>query len=312
MAAARNFLGAGVVLLGAMVAWGADTAPLPNAASGSRASPADRYIRAAYLAELAGDDSQRADMLAHALTADPSSRAARWLSGYVTLGGKWLTEAETARKYSADPKLIEYRQRREQAATRRFAHSRHGVWQRREHGWRRGGLARLVGRYLSDQCVDARGHCHQHRVGSLVPRQAAPRRGASSLDPSAVRRPDEHRSPIAAGHAVVQGQPLDQRPDRRNPETGDPGSAGVGKVEADRRTVAGALNSGSPGEQTAVQTEMAAVSDPAVIPALEWADVSDSPKPPAARDAATPFQREAIALLGPIAGAAGDVFARAA
>jgi hypothetical protein len=58
------------------------------------------------------------------------------------------------------------------------------------------------------------------------------------------------------------------------------------------------LDAGSETERAQAADEMAKPADSAVIPALEWAVLSDAPNSKAKSDSATRFQREAIALLG--------------
>ena len=57
----------------------------------------------------------------------------------------------------------------------------------------------------------------------------------------------------------------------------------------------------SASEQSATLAEMRAVTDPAVIPALEWAAANEPARSTAHRDIATPFQRAAVGLLGHLA-----------
>ncbi len=298
MGKAKHVLGAGVVLLGALVAWGADTAPAPNPASGSHPSPADRYVRAAYEAEMAGNEALRADMLAHALTADPNSRAARWLSGYVAFGGKWLTEAETAHRYSVDPRLIQYRQRRDAAASAGLL--------------TRGTVFGSVGG-TSGSAVAARGSSvDSYRTGALTPAGIAANVELARWC-RAQQLVDEER---AHWTQVLYDDPTNTEAQSRLGMRWYKGSlltaAQISSIEKQQaqesRQLAqwkpivarwrGALNGGSPGEQTQVGVEIKAATDPAVIPALESAAMADAPKPAGRRNSATLFQSEAIALLG--------------
>lgn len=298
MGKAKHVLGAGVVLLGALAAWGADTAPAPNPASGSHVSPADRYVRAVYEAELAGNEALRTDMLAHALTADPNSRAARWLSGYVAFAGKWMTEAETAHRYSVDPRLIQYRQRRDAAASAGLL--------------TRGTVFGSVGG-TSGSAVAARGSSvDTYRTGALTPAGIAANvelarwcRGQQLVD--------EER---AHWTQVLYDDPTNTEAQARLGMRWYKGSlltaAQISSIEKQQAlearqlaqwkpTVArwrGGLNGGSPGEQTQVRVEIKAATDPDVIPALESAILADAPKSAVGRESATSFQHEAIALLG--------------
>ena len=61
-----------------------------------------------------------------------------------------------------------------------------------------------------------------------------------------------------------------------------------------------ALDGSSESVRDQAAAEMQMLNDPTIIPALEWASVFDGPKPPASRDAASRFQRAAVALLGRI------------
>src|SRR5260221_9951948 len=112
-----GILAAGALLLGGLAAWRANAAPAQKANGVSPPiSSAERLVREALVAELAGDNARRAESLAQALEADPNCRVARWQSGYVNLEGKWLNSYEAAKKFAADRNLSQYRRCRDVAA----------------------------------------------------------------------------------------------------------------------------------------------------------------------------------------------------
>ncbi len=91
----------------------------PLAAKTVAAKPltdAQRDVRAALAAELAGDSSGRNALLAQALQEDPNCTAARWQLGYARVDGKWLSPYEAESKYSVDRTLTDYRRRRDELA----------------------------------------------------------------------------------------------------------------------------------------------------------------------------------------------------
>lgn len=85
-------------------------------ARGEGVSPAARLVTQAQAAEIAGDVKLRAALLDEALALDPDYAAAHWQRGEVLLDGKWLTIADAEKKLSTSPDLVEYRQRRDQVA----------------------------------------------------------------------------------------------------------------------------------------------------------------------------------------------------
>jgi hypothetical protein len=58
----------------------------------------------------------RSAALSLALSKDPNDSAARWHSGYVSMGGQWLSVEEVQRRSAADPRLAEYRRLRDAQA----------------------------------------------------------------------------------------------------------------------------------------------------------------------------------------------------
>ena len=72
---------------------------------------------------MTGDHARRAELLSEALEDDPNCKTARWQAGFVKLDGEWLTQQDAEQKYSSDPKLGEYRQKRDQdTAAGLFSH----------------------------------------------------------------------------------------------------------------------------------------------------------------------------------------------
>ncbi len=78
-------------------------------AGDSRSSKADQLVRQALKAELLGDNATRRDLLDKALRLSPQSRAARWQTGHVQVGRKWLTLHQAQKVAAEDPLLERYR-----------------------------------------------------------------------------------------------------------------------------------------------------------------------------------------------------------
>ena len=97
--------------LATSAARGADTPRKPTA-DPPRLSAAERLVRDALAAELAGDNARRDELLSQALNEDPNCHSARWQSGYVSLEGKWASADDAQRRFSTDRNLVEYRRRR--------------------------------------------------------------------------------------------------------------------------------------------------------------------------------------------------------
>src|ERR1700730_13559464 len=114
----RNGSHAYVIIVCGVKAWPADPGPAKTDAAidSSRFSTAERNVHDALAAELTGDNARRAELLSQALDDDPNCKAARWQAGFVKLDGTWLTPQDAEQKYSSDPKLGEYRQKRNQDA----------------------------------------------------------------------------------------------------------------------------------------------------------------------------------------------------
>ncbi|HEV2968361.1 MAG TPA: polymorphic toxin-type HINT domain-containing protein [Pirellulales bacterium] len=255
-------------------------------------------MREALIAELAGDDTRRDALLAHALQEDPECRAARWQAGYSELEGKWFTPEEVAGKYASDPKLSEYRRRRDHAADAGLF-SRVPISDIAESsaggptaggGWSASvagttalsseGLAALV--ELARWCRakrlpdEARAHWLQVLVEAPRDGEAERRLGMRWFRGTLVTNAQIEE--IKKQHSLEENQLALWKP----------------IVIGWRKS----LDEGTAAAKAQATAEMKTVRDPGIIPALEWADATDAVKPPSNRDAATPFQQQAIALLG--------------
>jgi Pretoxin HINT domain len=304
MSGVRSILTAGILAFGGLAAWGADATPAPTLKAATPrdskiASPGDHYVHEALAAELAGDEAGRDELLAQALLADPNCRSARWQSGYASVGGKWLTTDEAAAKFSADRDLNEYRHRREQAASAGLL--------------ARGAVAIDAGGTEEGKRSAAQGaSVETYRTGSLTPEGIAANAELARWCRTK-RLTDEERAHwtqvLLEDRSNREAQSrLGMRWYMRSLLTNAQIDALKKRRALEERQLMEwkpivvrwqkELDAGSGVERAEAATEMQDVSDPAVIPALEWAVYSDSPKPPAKGDAATPFQRQAIALLG--------------
>lgn len=74
-------------------------------------SPAE-LVRDALETELAGPSPRRAELLAEAVDREPSFAPARWLSGQLKWGDRWLSVDDVPAHWGDDPRRVEYRRRR--------------------------------------------------------------------------------------------------------------------------------------------------------------------------------------------------------
>ncbi len=218
---------------------------------------------------------------------------------------KWLTQAEAAEKYCTDSNLTAYRTRRDEAAkagalTRGVVSSNVGATV--EPDPRR--LRRLqVGR-------------HRYRTNALTPAGIAANadlaRWCGTMHLAEQERahwmqvlfddPTNTEAQSRLGLHWYQGNLLTTAQinaiaDRRKSE--EQQLAHWKPIVTRWRMI---LKRGSATEQAAIIDEMHAVTDVAVIPALEAAEATGFAKAPADRDPASTFQREAVALLGRLPG----------
>jgi hypothetical protein len=294
-----------VILGGILPARGADGPISPRTAVRGLSdppslSPAERLVREALAAELAGDNVRRDELLSQALEEDPNCRLARWQSGFVSVSEHWLTPEQVAKGLASDRTLAEYRRRRDVAASAGlFTRGDFNASASRPNDDRRKTSNTSVELYRSDALTPAgiAAHaelacwCRKNRLG------------------------DEER---AHWTQVLLEQPGNQEAEAR---LGLKWFAGglytYAQIESLKQQRAAELkqwrdwkptvlrwkemlDSGTASNRDQAAAEMNEVKDPTIIPALEWIDASDSAKPPLSRDTATPFQREAIALIGRI------------
>jgi len=292
-------LSAAVVLVGGLAAWGTDATPTAKSAhDSSGASAADHYVREALSAEIAGDDARRNELLNQAIAADPNCRAARWQLGYVSFDGKWLTPEEADRKYSSDRNLAEYRKRRDRAAAAGL--------------FARGTVSNTVGRTAGGPIASQGTSVDSYRTGALSPEGIAANaelaRWCRTKHLTEEERahwtqvlfedPTNGEAQSRLGMQWYKGNLLTNAQIEviKKQQAAEEKQLSEWKAIVARwRTM---LDNGSPSEADAAIADMHAVSDPAVIPAIELAMASDTAKPTTGRDAASPLQREAIALLG--------------
>jgi hypothetical protein len=255
-------------------------------------------VRQALAAELAGDDARRDELLADALKQDPNCRPARWQSGYISLDEHWLTLEQAEQKRASDRALAEYRQRRDAAADA-------GLF---DHGNVHAGVGNTVGNISDWQSATA----ESFRSAALSPEGIAAHADLARWCRKN-RLADEER---AHWTQVLLDQPGNRDAESRLGLKWFAGAlytnAQIDSLKQQRATEfkqlqdwkptvlrwKDMLDGGAASDRAQASDEMSRVKDPTIIPALEWADASDCSKPPPSLDAATPFQREAIALLG--------------
>jgi hypothetical protein len=294
-----GILAAGAVLLGGFAAWAANAGPTKKAGSDSAPiSTAERLVREALAAELAGDNARRAELLAQALEADPNCRAARWQSGYVNLEGKWLTPSEAAQKFSADRSLAEYRRRRDAAAGEGlFARASADAVAGTTGGTYTMSRGTSVGIHRSDALSPAAIKTHADLARWCRTKQLADEERAHWTqilldDPSNSEAEAGLGLKMFMGSLMTNSQIEAVKKQRAEEEKA------LAEWKPNVARWRKSLEIGSESEQAQALAEIQQIADPAIIPALEWGVFSDSPKLAAKRDTASRFQRQAIALLG--------------
>lgn len=301
-------LAASVLLTGALAAWGTDaTSPAASPSSSAKSaahstkespSVAERYVRDALAAELAGDDVKRNELLRQALATDPNCRAARWQLGYALIDGKWLNPEDVDRRFSTDRTLAEYRKRRDKAAA--------------AGAFARGTVANTVGGTRGGPVASQGAAIETYRTSALSPEAIAANAELARWCRTK-RLVDEER---AHWMQVLYEEPTNAEAQSRLGLHWYKGNLlstteieGIKKQQAAeekqmsqwKHTVARwrqMLDNGSPSEADAAVAEMKAANDAAVIPALEHAISSDSAKSAAGPNAMSRFQQEGVALTG--------------
>ena len=289
-------LAASLVYLIAATARGADT-PQKSTAAMPRLSAAEHLVRQALAAELAGDNARRDELLAEALQEDPNCRPARWQLGYVFLDDHWLTSEQAEQKLSSDRTLAEYQHRRDAAV-------KSGVLDRRDlrastttsDNYRSSTSADVHrSNALSREGVAAHADLARWCRKNRLPDEEQAHWTQVLLEQSGDREAESRLGLRWFAGGLYTNSQIDLLKQQRTTE--------LKELHDWKPTVLrwkDLLDAGAAADHTQASAEMSEVKDPTIIPALEWVDASDSAKPPLGRDVATPFQREAIALIGRI------------
>jgi hypothetical protein len=303
-----SMLAAIFVILGGFPARGADGPISPRTAvrglgDPPRLSPAERLVREALASELAGDNARRDDLLSQALKSDSNCQPARWQSGYVSLEGNWTSADDAQQRFSTDRNLVEYRRRRA-AAEAAGALSRQTVIATR-------------GNLTGDRVDGGRSVYQSAAVESERPAALSPAAIQAHADLArwcrSKRLMDEERAHwtqvLLELHDNKEAESrLGLHWFRRGLYTNAQIDALKKQKSLEEQQLADwksavmawrdALDNGAAADRAAATAEMHELRDPSAIPAVEWACITDAAKPPANRDAASLFQKEAIALLG--------------
>ncbi|HKD38411.1 MAG TPA: hypothetical protein VKB78_16470, partial [Pirellulales bacterium] len=214
------------------------------------------------------------------------------------IDGKWLSVAEAAKKITADPNVAEYRRRRDEAAGA-------GLFTR--------GSGEITGGSTNVGAKVARGSSFDiHRVGVLSPTglsaeaelarwcrtKALPDEERAHWTQVLLDDPSNAEAESRLGMKVFMGRLMTfaQIDAAKKQHAQEEKHLDDWKATVSRWRQMFATGSETQRDQAA--DEMGRFNDPAVIAALEWAVLSDSPKPSVKNDSATRFEREAIALLG--------------
>jgi hypothetical protein len=279
------------------------------AVDSARVSTAERDVRDALAAELAGDNDRRAELLSQALNQDPNCKSARWQAGFVKLDGTWLTPQDAEHKYSSESKLGEYRQKRNSDASAGLF-SRGPAYAASTSGGRnaRQGRTSSVENFNSSSLSPAglKAHvdlAHWCRANHLTDEERAHWTQVLLDDPSNGEAQSRLGMRFYMGSLATHAQ-IDAA--KKQHATEDKQLAESKPTVVRLRT---ALDSANESDRSAAAAELTSMNDPAIIPALEWgihtdtslrstASSSDNHSASAKREAATPFQRQAIAALG--------------
>lgn len=89
---------------------------------------AEQFVQAALRSELDGPSDVRSELLKQALSRDPDYAPARWQSGFVRWDARWLTPDEVAKRAAHDPLLAEYRKRRDAMVDKADDHRELAAW----------------------------------------------------------------------------------------------------------------------------------------------------------------------------------------
>jgi hypothetical protein len=283
------------------VAWGAEN-PTSNKSTRdpSKLSPAERLVREALAAEIAGDNARRTSLLAEALRHNPDCHSARWQSGYVELSNRWFTPDEVAAKAAKDAKLAEYRRRRDEArAAGLFSRGPTFAAATLEtpEQWKGASLGVSKTSYRSS-ALSAEGIAAHAELARWCLKNNLLDEERAHWTQVLLNDPDNHEAQTRLhmrsflGRLLTETQ-IEAARQQRVAEEKELKHWGPIALRWQK-----ALDQGSPSEQNRATSEMASATDQAIIPALERLVDSISPKSLAKNDTSTPFQREAIALLG--------------
>ena len=320
MRMATGVLFTGVLFLGSLTTWGAEPNPapkspqssapttshvssaLPPSQSKSTATPlADHYVREALAAELAGNNAQRDVLLKQALAVDPNCRAARWQAGLCGVRRKMVQPDGNGRPIFRQFEPCRVSPAAAESHQRGLVQPRHGF---HHAGGTQGGTQAAQGSSvdtyrtaaLSPAGIDANAElarwCHSKQ---LLDEERA--HWTQVLYEDATNTEAQTRLGLHwyQGNLLTTAQ-IDAIKRERAVEA---------KQLAEWKPVVSgwrkSLTGTSASEQSATLAEMRAVTDPAVIPALEWAAANEPARSTAHRDIATPFQRAAVGLLGHLA-----------
>jgi hypothetical protein len=201
-----------------------------DALARERSNPADALVQQALQAEAAGTADERAALLEAALGKSPGNAAVRWHTGHVRYEGRWLKFDELAAKTQDDPRLVRYRNRREETPDTAAGHLELANWCAKQR--------------LADQ-----ERAHLNRLLQLDPEhlEARERLGFQRVDGQWVSAQEIIQAQAAAGSAaadLARWQPT------------------VERIVAD-------LRSDSPRRRQQAQKRWDALTDSAAIGALE-------------------------------------------
>ncbi len=118
-------------ILGSLLSFGWIIQPAFSAEKIPTAAVAEKYVQQALTAELTGNDPQRAALLAEAIKAQPDFAAARWHSGQIRLGEKWVPLEVAEQQATKAGTITEYRRLREQVPATEAGHLAMARWCRR-------------------------------------------------------------------------------------------------------------------------------------------------------------------------------------
>jgi hypothetical protein len=208
-----------------------------------KAPTAEDLVQAALGADAEGNTHERARLLDEALKRDPNCALARWQSGYIQVGGKWLAIDDAAKQFADNGRLALYRQKRDALVDTADNHRELARWCRKN-------------RLLDEERI------HWAKVLAFEPQNA---------EAIAALGLKEHQGRLLTKDELEQERERERRQ-----------AAALRRWAPQVQKWRSALERGGQGEKAALDA-LAELSDPEALPALESGFAGPGRKKPSAR-----------------------------